>query len=742
MRLIAKIFVLMFLMIPAAQAYDAKDMKQFYAEDSYPTAAQCAGCHQQIYNEWASSNHAYASISPMFHKFEQAINDLSAGTIGTFCVRCHQQVGTQRGEARELPLWDRSQVAREGVTCVTCHRVQEEFTKANGERTVVPGDIHAPVGGTMRGSVFDEVLERKDELKLATSPDERGQKIHAGVYKFDQLGKSEFCVSCHQVAVNLGIKLEVVWDQYRDSPAHAKGETCQDCHMGKVPGRAEGYDTAPSAIVNGEEINPGRRHSNHAFYGPGYPIAHPGIFPHNVEAARWTIQEWLKFDYRSGWGSEKFETSVEDIVEPFDGFSTALEGFGGHPVTLDALGLIEAAAARGGSAFSQKSALKSLQVSLAAISEAVSVDDIPAGAAELRQALMELEAAISASQSVTAPKSYRLLIAATDKMVASASPKLGSFSGAIEKTEAIFELIAAAQNSAQLDQAVKALRLTLPPLRESMPGAANEYVGVVAALKASMGVNFPGAWNDPGDREEAWEIVQQNRKSLDEKKELRRQVMENGSKIDGPFFTSELQVGEGLSFEYVITNTDDGHNLPSGSLGAQPEIWFNVALIDPDGKNVWESGYVDSNGDFADLHSLDLAAGKIKHDDQLFNLQTKFLTTNVKGTDREMYLPVNFDIDQQPLLRPSNVPTTVLNHAPFVRMEGRSIPPLGNKKAKYSVPAELIKKPGKYRLMARMRSRAEPIYFMRFVGATSEMEESMNEWMLDIHPYTVEFEVK
>ena len=742
MRLVAKIFVLMFSMIPAAQAYDAKDMKQFYAEDSYPTAAQCAGCHQQIYNEWASSNHAYASISPMFHKFEQTINDLSAGTIGTFCVRCHQQVGTQRGEARELPLWDRSQVSREGVTCVTCHRVQEEFTKANGERTVVPGDIHAPVGGTMRGSVFDEVLERKDELKLATSPDERGQKIHAGVYKFDQLGKSEFCVSCHQVAVNLGIKLEVVWDQYRDSPAHAKGETCQDCHMGKVPGRAEGYDTAPSAIVNGEEINPGRRHSNHAFYGPGYPIAHPGIFPHNVEAARWTIQEWLKFDYRSGWGSEKFETSVEDIVEPFDGFSTALEGFGGHPVTLDALGLIEAAAARGGSAFSQKSALKALQASLAAISEAVSVDDIPAGAAELRQALIELEAAISASQSVTAPKSYRLLIAATDKMVASASPKLGSFSGAIEKTEAIFELIAAAQNSAQLDQAVKALRLALPPLRESMPGAANEYVGVVAALKASMGVNFPGAWNDPGDREEAWEIVQQNRKSLDEKKELRRQVMENGSKIDGPFFTSELQVGEGLSFEYVITNTDDGHNLPSGSLGAQPEIWFNVALIDPDGKNVWESGYVDSNGDFADLHSLDLAAGKIKHDDQLFNLQTKFLTTNVKGTDREMYLPVNFDIDQQPLLRPSNVPTTVLNHAPFVRMEGRSIPPLGNKKAKYSVPAELIKKPGKYRLMARMRSRAEPIYFMRFVGATSEMEESMNEWMLDIHPYTVEFEVK
>jgi hypothetical protein len=32
------------------------------------------------------------------------------------------------------------------------------------------------------------------------------------------------------------------------------------------------------------------------------------------------------------------------------------------------------------------------------------------------------------------------------------------------------------------------------------------------------------------------------------------------------------------------------------------------------------------------------------------HFQTKFLTTNVKGTDREMYLPVNFDIDPLPHL--------------------------------------------------------------------------------------------
>ena len=40
---------------------------ELFSEEAYPTASQCAACHQQIYDEWSSSNHAYASISPMFH---------------------------------------------------------------------------------------------------------------------------------------------------------------------------------------------------------------------------------------------------------------------------------------------------------------------------------------------------------------------------------------------------------------------------------------------------------------------------------------------------------------------------------------------------------------------------------------------------------------------------------------------------------------------------------------------------
>jgi nitrate/TMAO reductase-like tetraheme cytochrome c subunit len=537
----------------------------------YPTAAQCGECHRQIYEEWSSSQHAYASISPMFHKFEQKFQEMTQGTVGTFCVRCHQQVGTQLGEPRDTPLWARSVISREGVSCITCHRVKEAYNKVNGERRVEPGKIYEPVYGSGEKSVIKDVIANKDTYSVKTSTEGRGNDIHEGMITNDQITKSEFCVSCHQVAVNLGIKLEIVWDQYRDSPARKAGVTCQDCHMGNVPGQPKGYATAPSAVVGGKEINPGRKHASHRFVGPGYSIAHPGIFPHNTKAQAFSVKDWLQFDWRSGWGTTAFEDKVAD---------------------------------------------------------------------------------------------------------------------------------------------------------------------------GKIKVNFPKRWADPLDREDAREIIEENLAKLDERDRLRKQVMENSSDVKGPYVQGAPQVGKALAFSYKIKNTNTGHNLPSGSLGAQPQLWVNVALIDPDGKNVWESGYVDSNGDMANLHSLDVAAGRIKTDQQLVHFQTMFLTTNVKGTDREMYLPVNVDIDPLPHLRPPQIPTSVLNHPPLVRMENRSLTPLGEKLVTYQVPGNLIKKPGKYRLAFRMRSRAEPIYFMRFVRATKEMEQSMNERIMNFHDFAVEVDVK
>jgi hypothetical protein len=545
---------------------------QVFSVNQYPSASECAPCHQKIYEEWRYSNHAYASISPMFNKFEQAISTLSSGTVGFFCMRCHSGVGTAMREPRQEPTWQRHQVAREGVTCISCHRVNEEYGKVDAERRIIPGELTAkPMYGGRDPSGVAEVVKNKDYYKVTTDKQEVGIPIHPTAVKFEHISTSEFCVSCHQVAVVPGIKLETVWDEYRASPAHKQGISCQDCHMSTIPGKNSGYEKAPSAIVNGKEINPDSQHSNHAFIGPGYPIGHPGIFPHNPDAEKWSVETWLKFDYRAGWGTDEFEDKV---------------------------------------------------------------------------------------------------------------------------------------------------------------------------FKGEMKPTFPAEWASADDRTQARLVIESNMKKIQEKSQLRAVLLEGSSKLDGPFIKGTPRAGKALKFTYTITNLNPGHNMPSGSLGAQPEIWLNVALIDPDGKNVWESGYVDSNGDFADNHSLDVRTGKLKADQQLVNLQSKFLTTNLKGTDREMYLPVPFEADQIPFIRPGPVPVTNLNHPPTIRMEKRSLPPLGSRDADYKVPGSALTKPGKYKLAVRLRSRAEPIYFMKFCGSTDEMIRAMNEWMLDFHSYTVEFDVK
>jgi len=545
------------------------------ADEQYPSAKVCGQCHPNQYRQWSNSSHAYANLSPMFNKFEQKINDLASGTINSFCVRCHASVGSSLAERRDIAWWDRSGAAREGITCITCHRVGEGYGKTNGARRITPGNINESVFGPFDSRGVLQAIGNARRYQIQVNPVEPEKpgwlRIHQQAIQSDLIVQSELCAACHQVQVHPGIKLETVWEEYRASPAAKDGITCQQCHMSKDPGLPVGFAKGPAALVNGLFVNEQRDVTDHTFVGPGYPISHPGLFPLSQVESPFSPEQWLKFDYRDKWGSDDFEAKV------------------------------------------------------------------------------------------------------------AASP--GSYT-------------------------------------------------------------FPPEWQKPDDRKAAWQTVVANFERWEERKQMRIKLLENGSRLDGPFFNGSPQAGKAFSFQYKLTNLNRGHNLPSGSLGAQPELWLNVSLIDPSGKKVWESGYVDSDGDVADFQSADVQAGKIPLDTQLFSMQAKFITTNLKGTDREMYLPINLDFDQLPFIRPGGAPTSLLNHPPFARMEKRSIPPLGTRVAKYKVPAGLLAKPGTYRLAARLRGRTEPMYFMKFVEATKDMKRAENEWVTDTHAYAVEFVVR
>lgn len=286
--------------------------EQLFLESKYPSANTCATCHPKHYEEWSVSQHAYAQLSPIYMAMQTTINMKTSATNGDFCIRCHNPVGMNIGESLYISNLKRNPTSREGITCVACHRVNKNYGKISGRFALEEGDVYSPVYGPKGGGELSRVLNKPEKYRVSQSPDDPGRSIHTEARQFFALTKPGFCGTCHDVTLFNGFRLEEAFAEYKQSPAAKRGETCQDCHMGRIQGVASGYDYGPAAVV-GDEPTRNRKLTDHYFAGPDYSIVHPGIFPHNVEAAEFkTLSEWLQFRHELGWGTDKFEDKVRD----------------------------------------------------------------------------------------------------------------------------------------------------------------------------------------------------------------------------------------------------------------------------------------------------------------------------------------------------------------------------------------------------------------------------------------------
>ncbi|MEP5621346.1 MAG: multiheme c-type cytochrome, partial [Hyphomicrobiales bacterium] len=289
-----------------------EEHEKLFLESKYPSANTCATCHPKHYEEWSVSQHAYAQLSPIYMAMQTTINLKTSATNGDFCIRCHNPVGMNIGESLYVSNLKRTPTSREGITCVACHRVNKNYGKISGRFALEEGDVFSPVYGPKGGAELARVLSKPEEYRVSQSRDDPGRSIHTEAKQFFALTKPGFCGTCHDVTLFNGFRLEEAFAEYKQSPAAKRGETCQDCHMGRIQGVASGYDHGPAAVV-GDVPTRNRKLTNHFFAGPDYSIVHPGIFPHNVEAAEFkTLQEWLQFNYKAGWGTDKFEDRVTD----------------------------------------------------------------------------------------------------------------------------------------------------------------------------------------------------------------------------------------------------------------------------------------------------------------------------------------------------------------------------------------------------------------------------------------------
>lgn len=285
-----------------------------FAEARYPSANACAACHPKQYREWSVSQHAYAQLSPVYMSMQMAINSLTSGTNGDFCIRCHNQVGMNLGESVYTSNLERHPTSREGITCVVCHRLNRNYGKVSGRFGLVEGDIYDKVYGPTGNEELARVLA-DPKFVLNADRDKPGRAVHDEVEEFFALTTPGFCGSCHDVTLLNGFRLEEAFAEYKRTSAAREGVSCQDCHMGTIQGVPSGYETGPAAVVGGVPTEE-RKLTNHYFAGPDYPVIHPGMFPHNVQAAELkTLQEWLEFRHDEGWGTDEFEDNISSDYE-------------------------------------------------------------------------------------------------------------------------------------------------------------------------------------------------------------------------------------------------------------------------------------------------------------------------------------------------------------------------------------------------------------------------------------------
>lgn len=596
---------------------------ELFAEDIYPSAVTCADCHPSQYEQWSVSQHAYAQMSPIFMAMQMRINTLTSSTNGDFCIRCHNQVGMNLEESPFISNLDRPASSREGITCSVCHRVSKSYGKISGRLPLVRGPMQSTIFGPSGSDELQKVIQDPEDVgfKVTTDPDERGLLIHAEAEPFFELTKPGFCGTCHDVTLLNGFRLEEAFSEFKQTEAAANGVTCQDCHMGKEPGKVSGYDFGPAAIVNGIATKP-RKITNHFFAGPDYSLIHPGIFPHNPDAAKIAdLEQWLEFDWAAGWGTTEFEEAAEPAQYAAEDLQDLLSDF--------------------------------------------DFDD-PPEQSDLLDLLADFD----------------------DLLDLHGDPAMG------ERRDELGATIEALYRQDSADGKSSAL------------AAANEQLGAFMEL---VNVDFSDYWADPGDREDARAFLDTQFERLDWARVQREKVLRAG------YLLGDIELNEastdGLSFNIDVRNGTNGHGVPTG-FDAERLVFLHVTVTDEAGNVVYESGDRDPNGDLRDSHSLFVQEGLLPIDEDLFSLQSKFIVRMVRGGEREQVLAVNTSVDALPFVRPETRATVLVGRPLGARKHKKTIEPLGERTASYSIDGDKLKSGETYSIKVDLIAQMIPVHLI------------------------------
>ncbi|MBI2187368.1 MAG: tetratricopeptide repeat protein [Acidobacteria bacterium] len=204
-------------------------------------SAACGECHRDIYEQWSSSMHRFASLNNQFYrKSIEYMQEVVGTQPSKWCAGCHDHAVFFNGRF-ERPILEQIDTpeAHAGLACTSCHSiVHVDSTMGNGGFTIEYPPLHELA--TSRNPLIRSVS--KWFTYLDPQPHRR-----SFMKPFMREDSAAYCSTCHKVHLDVPVN-EYRWirgfndyDAWQASGVSGEGarsfyypattSTCRDCHM-------------------------------------------------------------------------------------------------------------------------------------------------------------------------------------------------------------------------------------------------------------------------------------------------------------------------------------------------------------------------------------------------------------------------------------------------------------------------------------------------------------------------------
>ena len=213
----------------------------------FMSSASCARCHKEIYDQWNSSAHHFASFNNQWYR--KSIEYMQ-DTIGTgpskWCAGCHDHAVLFAGKF-DTPIKQQINTpeAQAGLGCVSCHAIAHvKSSMGQADFKIEYPSIHALADSDNR------LLQWGHDMLTYAKPE-----LHSRAFMkpFMRENSAEYCASCHKVHLDKPVN-SYRWfrgfndyDNWQASGVSGQGarafyypdqsKKCADCHMPLIEAR-------------------------------------------------------------------------------------------------------------------------------------------------------------------------------------------------------------------------------------------------------------------------------------------------------------------------------------------------------------------------------------------------------------------------------------------------------------------------------------------------------------------------